>query len=118
MSEHDSEFSPGNLDAQALALSIYADIEAFSNFVGRELLALQLFGSIVCKLLEERSNEIRLETMAGSEKVGLELAEITGSPPEFWVDSEAPIVQNVIYPPVSLPDGNYALLKQEVHRRN
>jgi hypothetical protein len=112
----DFEFEPDPLDAASIDSRTRTDLAAFNHYVEQELSGVRLFGAIVQKLSGERPDETQVETDIASGKVGLEVAEITGSLPERLTNPDTPITQTINYPPVGLPDGNYALLSEEVHR--
>lgn len=117
MSDFAFEFRPEPIDSSTIASNTQSDLDGFSHYVEQEICGVQLFGTIVRKLSDERPAEIHLETDIASGKVGLEMAKITGRLPARMTDPRTPIVQDIYYPPVPLPDGNYALLDEVVLRR-
>lgn len=114
---YELEFGPGPMDPNAIVSLVTEDLEAFTGYVERELLATQIFGAIVRKLSQGHSDEAHVETDVAGGKVGLEVAELIEDVPARLTDPDTPIVQQVYYPPVQLPDSNYALLSEVVHRR-
>jgi hypothetical protein len=117
MSSQEFDFTPDPLDVDAIASNTLADLAAFNQYVEQEISGIRLFGAIMRKISEKRSGETCVQTDIAAGKVGLEVAELAGKLPERLTDPNTPIVQNIYYPPVHLPDGNHALLSEVVHRR-
>lgn len=118
MSEFSPEFAPQAFDPVTVAAGLRMDLEAFEKYVVQEIEGVQLFGAIIMRLSQDRSDEMLVDTDIVGGRAGLEMKEYTGSLPERHTNPDTPMVQDVYYPTVPLPDGTHAVLKTTSYYKN
>lgn len=118
MDAYDLEFWPGPINPEKLTADTENRLAAFNSYVGRELEGTRLFGAITLSLLMDRPEEVRIETDIASGKVGLEVAALTGELSARLSAANTPLTQTIFYPPVDLPDGSKAILKEFIDSGN